>query len=182
MKTTSLLSAAALTLVLSAGGAFAQGNSAHFFDTWDADKDGKVTVAEVETRRSDIFTSFDANNDGFLIEEETKLMDEMRDNQQEMNQEDGGMQGMGQGQGQGMGHGKHKGMGGQGMMGKGKMGQGKMGQGAGEPGHGPNGHMGFDTDQDGKVSKAEFIGQSKTWLAKFDRNGDGDVTSADFGQ
>ena len=51
----------------------------------------------------------------------------------------------------------------------------------GDPGHGPNGHMGFDADNDGKVSKDDFIGQSKDWLAKFDRNGDGNVNTADFG-
>ena len=102
MKTvrTTLLAAAAATFALGATFAYAQESGPKIFEQWDADKDGTITLAEVETRRGDIFTSFDANNDGFLVEEETKLMDEMRDNQQEMNQEEGDMQGMGQGQGQ----------------------------------------------------------------------------------
>ena len=64
-----------------------------------------------------------------------------------------------------MSKGKHMGMG----QGKGMDGHMTV---SNEPGHGPKGHMGFDADLDGKVSKAEFIGQSKDWLAKFDRNGD----------
>lgn len=38
-----------------------------------------------------------------------------------------------------------------------------------------------DTDGDGKVSRAEFLGQVGAWLAMLDRNGDGVVTTADFG-
>lgn len=153
MKTASLLTAAAVTMALS-GAALAQGNGTHFFETWDGDKDGKVTAAEVENHRAEMFTSFDANSDGFLIAVETALMDEMRAHEQAENHD-----GQSMGQGQGMG----------------------MGMGRGGPGHSANGHMGFDGDGDGKVSKAEFIGQSKDWLAKFDRNCDGDVTSGDFG-
>ncbi len=39
-----------------------------------------------------------------------------------------------------------------------------------------------DVDGDGKVSREEFIGQTAAWLAKMDRNGDGVVTTADFGR
>ena len=39
-----------------------------------------------------------------------------------------------------------------------------------------------DVDGDGKVSRAEFVGQTAAWLAKMDRNGDGAVTTADFGR
>lgn len=38
-----------------------------------------------------------------------------------------------------------------------------------------------DTDQDGKVSKAEFLDRAQAWLALIDRDGDAVVTSADFG-
>ena len=39
-----------------------------------------------------------------------------------------------------------------------------------------------DVDGNGEVSMAEFIGQSEAWFAMMDRNGDGEVTSADFGR
>ncbi|NOR61337.1 MAG: EF-hand domain-containing protein [Rhodobacteraceae bacterium] len=39
-----------------------------------------------------------------------------------------------------------------------------------------------DVDGSGDVSMAEFIGQSEAWFAMMDRNGDGEVTSADFGR
>jgi hypothetical protein len=77
---------------------------------------------------------------------------------------------MGMGHGQGMGKGNGQGQGG---MGKGNgQGQGGMGQGGG---------MGMDADDDGRLSRAEFTGATADWLARKDRNGDGQVTAADFG-
>lgn len=38
-----------------------------------------------------------------------------------------------------------------------------------------------DTDGDGFVSQAEFLAKATDWLALIDRDGSGDVTSADFG-
>ena len=38
-----------------------------------------------------------------------------------------------------------------------------------------------DSDGDGKVSREEFIGNAAAWVAVIDSNGDGVVTSADFG-
>lgn len=38
-----------------------------------------------------------------------------------------------------------------------------------------------DTDADGKVSRDEFVGNAAAWIAGMDRNGDGVVTTADFG-
>jgi hypothetical protein len=39
-----------------------------------------------------------------------------------------------------------------------------------------------DTDEDGKVSLAEFTGNAETWIAALDTNADGTVTTADFGR
>lgn len=44
-------------------------------------------------------------------------------------------------------------------------------------------HLQFnDTDTDGRVSRDEFVGRTKDWIAQMDRNGDGAVTTADFGR
>ena len=37
-----------------------------------------------------------------------------------------------------------------------------------------------DVDGDGKVTRAEFMDTAKPWYEKLDRNGDGEVTVADF--
>ena len=39
-----------------------------------------------------------------------------------------------------------------------------------------------DVNGDGAVSYEEFTGQSEAWFAILDRNGDGEVTTADFGR
>lgn len=39
-----------------------------------------------------------------------------------------------------------------------------------------------DTDGNGEVSREEFLAHSGDWLAMIDRNGDGSVTTADFGR
>jgi hypothetical protein len=38
-----------------------------------------------------------------------------------------------------------------------------------------------DVDADGAVSLEEFLGQVPTWIACMDRDGDGVITTADFG-
>ena len=38
-----------------------------------------------------------------------------------------------------------------------------------------------DINTDGNVSKEEFVSNSAAWVAQIDRNGDGMITSADFG-
>lgn len=51
---------------------------AHFVENWDLDEDGQVTLAEATERRSDIFLSFDADDNGTIDAEEYKMFDEAR--------------------------------------------------------------------------------------------------------
>jgi hypothetical protein len=39
-----------------------------------------------------------------------------------------------------------------------------------------------DTDENGEVSREEFLAHAADWMALLDRNADGRVTSADFGR
>jgi EF hand/EF-hand domain pair len=163
------LSVAALTVALS-GGAFAQqGNpGAHFVQNWDDNGDGAVTLEEAQTKRDNLFTTFDADEDGKLSTDEYAAFDEMRAaDQATMREEMGEMDGSGKGQGKGMGQGKGKGMGqGHGMMGE----EGGM-------------MRDFnDTDGDGFVSREEFVGRTPDWFAMMDRDEDGKVSEDDFGR
>ncbi|MBS0125510.1 EF-hand domain-containing protein [Thetidibacter halocola] len=65
-----------------------------------------------------------------------------------------------------------------------------MADNGGAQGHGGKGMMNAangmkldvnDMDGDGKVSRDEFLTQAATWIAGMDRNGDGVVTTDDFG-
>ena len=166
MKTLPLLAAA---LLLSGTAAFAQdAHGAHFITNWDRNDDGIVTLAEATEKRGDVFTAFDADEDGKLSASEYDMFDEMRATDQAAMQEE--MGGMGQGKGKGKGHG-----------------QGGMGQGNGQGMKNGNpeeaGMMrGFnDTDGDGLVSRDEFMAKTPDWFTKMDRNGDGNVTVDDFG-
>ncbi|MBY6092227.1 EF-hand domain-containing protein [Maritimibacter alkaliphilus] len=69
-----------LLLALAATPALAQDNQPgqHFIEGWDADGDGKVTLAELVTRRADVFYMFDENEDGMLSPGEYDLFDETR--------------------------------------------------------------------------------------------------------
>ncbi len=117
----------------------------HFVENWDLDGDGSVTVVEIETRRGDVFYSFDADENGTLGATEYAVFDEARAN--DMRNE------AGHGQGGGMKRAA------EGMT------------------------LAFnDTDGNGAVSREEFLARSADWLALLDRNGDGSVTSADFGR
>lgn len=165
MKTLPLLTAA---LLLSGSAAFAQDtHGAHFITNWDRNDDGIVTLAETTEKRGDVFTAFDADEDGKLSASEYDSFDEARAADQAGMQAE--MGGMGQGKGK-KGHG-------QGGMGQGN-GQGMMNGNPEEAGM----MRGFnDSDGDGLVSREEFMAKNPDWFAKMDRNGDGSVTVDDFG-
>ncbi|MEP2707536.1 MAG: EF-hand domain-containing protein [Roseibium sp.] len=123
----------------------ADGPRAHFMENWDLDENGAVTTEEARERRSDVFASFDANDDGNLDAEEYKAFDEARALDQAENEPGG--------------------------MGKGR--------------RSPANLMALeynDTNGDGQVSVDEFLGNSGSWIKQIDKNGDGVVTTADFGR
>lgn len=72
----SITTAAAL---LAASAALAQTTPGdQFMQAWDLDGNGTATLAELQEMRSNVFTSFDANDDGALDAEEYVLFDEAR--------------------------------------------------------------------------------------------------------
>lgn len=133
---------------------------ASLLQMWDANSDGTVTLAEVQTRRADIVSAFDSNGDDILTADEMVQMDEMRTIQQEeMASTQSGGQGQGKGNGNGHGQGQGKG----------------HGQGKGQGNDQGEGHS-----MGGEITRADFVAKSADWLAKKDRNGDGVITAADF--
>ncbi len=80
---TFLISATAATILATSAFAGSHGGAvpgAKFLDEWDQNADGQVTVEEAASRRSDIFASFDENNDGVLSAEEYAFFDAAREN------------------------------------------------------------------------------------------------------
>lgn len=71
-------------LLTTANAALAQqGNpGAHFIENWDADANGAVSQEEVIEKRSNVFASFDADENGSLDAAEYALFDEARANDQ----------------------------------------------------------------------------------------------------
>ncbi len=81
MKT--LIAATAVSALL-ATSAFAAGGDkgtpgAGFLDEWDMNADGQVTSDDVSSRRSDIFVSFDADDNGVLDAAEYAFFDNARE-------------------------------------------------------------------------------------------------------
>jgi hypothetical protein len=74
------LASLTLAALLVASPALAQQGQpgAHFLESWDADMDGAVTVAEATARRGDVFFMFDANEDGLIDAAEYVVFDETR--------------------------------------------------------------------------------------------------------
>ncbi|WP_298561075.1 EF-hand domain-containing protein [uncultured Aliiroseovarius sp.] len=161
-KTTPFLATAALVIALPA---LAQNQpGAHFIEMWDLDENGSVSIEEARERRGDIFTTFDADDDGVLSAEDYVLFDEAREADMKEH-------GIGKGQGNGQGQGKGKGHG--------------QGQGLGMGEHSAAMSMtraNADLDGDGKVTREEFIAGVDLWFPKQDRNGDGVISAEDFGR
>lgn len=78
MKPSVLVLAATLGVAATAP-ALAQGQGSHFFDSWDANSDGQVTLVEITERRDDVFSSFDSDENEFLDAAEYVLFDEARE-------------------------------------------------------------------------------------------------------
>ena len=97
------------TFLLSAGTAIAQDATmtpgGHFIANWDLNGDGTVSLQEATEKRGDIFTTFDADEDGKLSAAEYDMFDEARATDQAQMRE-----AMGKGMGQGKGMGEEGGM------------------------------------------------------------------------
>ena len=87
-----------IALIAITAPAFAEENPGqHFMESWDLNEDGTVTVEEITERRTDVFASFDSDEDGFLTAEEYKTFDEARDGHHEGDESKGYGGGKGQG-------------------------------------------------------------------------------------
>lgn len=176
MSLTRMATIAALSTALIATAASAETFREHFMTSWDLDGNGAITLQEVQERRDGMFAAFDTNEDGYLDTTERKAMGEMRDAEQASMAEEGierpGM-GAGKGHGQAMGQGMGQGHG----MGRGKGMQMAAGMGQG---HGAQQGGMMNASGDGRIGHDDFVGMSKTWLARFDANGDGEISQADF--
>lgn len=123
---------------------------------FDADSDGKVTKAEIETYVTERFTRMDLDTDGKITDADLPPM--MRG----MNILSGGEPGDMAGFGMGHYHGKHH------------------GRGSHRGGHRMLRHLiGADTDKDGAVTLQELQDRAAKRFARFDRNGDGSIDQAD---
>jgi EF hand domain-containing protein len=95
---TLVLAALAAFALAAPAGAEAMKPGQHFIENWDFDGDSKVSLDEATERRVDIFTTFDADEDGTLSNEEYDLFDEARANDMEtMAEAQGGKAGGGMG-------------------------------------------------------------------------------------
>lgn len=149
-----------------------------FIETWDYDGDGQVTLAEAAEHRSDMFYSFDADENGILDMAELSLLSETRDGMRDGRDHGSDQMQMMQAQGQGKDQGQGKGPGWLMMQGQG---HGQMAQ-AGQMGHGMQGQGQAGHDFTAPVTLEAFLDQTNSWFAQKDRNGDGILTSADFGR
>lgn len=149
-----LLPALALICAATVAQAEAPSPGSHFVTNWDADENGSVSLEEATTRRGDIFTTFDADEDAMLSETEYAAFDEARAADQAAMREEMAKHGKGKGTGHGKGMGEEAGM-----------------------------MRAFnDVDGDGMVSRDEFLSRVPDWFAMMDRNGDGAVSVDDFGK
>lgn len=150
-----------------------------FLEEFDADGNGSVTLAEIETHRNDMFVSVDADNSGSLSQEEFGLIREMRDAKRENARAE--MQAENADKDGGRGFGFKKSFDRDNGKGHGRKQRGMDGRQAGRHDDGPT-LAKFDTDKNGSVSLAEFTANTPKMFKHLDRNNDGVINADDFGQ
>lgn len=139
-----------------------------FMTQWDLDGNGQVTRAEAREQRGNIFDMFDTHGNGRYSEDEIRGIDEHKLAQLEAGMGPGHQMPAGMTPPAGRGPGKGPGNG-----------QG-MGPGLTRPTE--DGLRMFDANQDGSVTRDEFVAGTDGWFAMRDRNRDGVLTTADFGR
>lgn len=139
-----------------------------FMTQWDLDGNGQVTRAEAREQRGNSFDMFDTDGNGRYSEDEIKGIDEHKLAQLEAGMGPGHQMPAGMTPPAGRGPGKGPGNG-----------QG-MGPGLTRPAE--DGLRMFDANQDGTVTRDEFVAGTDGWFAMRDRNRDGVLTTADFGR
>ena len=77
------------------GGSGRGAEAAHFFEQWDMNEDGTVTVTDISARRADLFDMFDLNGDASIDADEQANMAQTIAGQEENNREGHGRNGPG---------------------------------------------------------------------------------------
>ncbi|WP_323762919.1 hypothetical protein [Maricaulis sp.] len=120
----------------------------------DANGDNSITRAEVDSLQGEMFAWMDRNGDGYLDEADQSPVRQRLRAIHEAEAEDGD------------GHG--------GMRGRGQGRRGGEGRRGGPDGEGPGRH--FDADEDGRISRAEFLGGENRLFEMLDTDGDDVIT------
>ncbi|MEZ5799067.1 MAG: EF-hand domain-containing protein [Paracoccaceae bacterium] len=141
------------------------GPGQYFVYYWDINEDGAVSLAEATERRDLFFVAFDADEDGYLSDDEYALLQEMREIDRATVREE--MTAAAREQGFGKQKGKQRHL--------------RMGRGFDDERDGLDRRYN-DSDGDGRISHDEFVGRTADWFARMDRDGDGVITTADFGR
>jgi hypothetical protein len=166
MQNLPALSAAAVALLLSAGGLQAHGTqSAGFLEQWDRSGSGSVSLADMRARRAEIFDMFDSDGSGGLDASEQRAMAATVADRDALR---------GERRAEAMGSGQAD-----------RPGRGRGQQAASAPGaliHAAMAPEFNDANGDGIVTRAEFLGATDRLFALLDRSGEGRVGPEDLGR